>query len=305
MKSFTFNKVYILRSLNPNEKQLWIPGDELLKELKAYDIECEIIDIQEGIMQFRDVMQKINKSCKSLNVRPIIHFICHGLGPNQNSRYPIGAMCLWNNYKQINEIIEWKALLYHLELINEACHFNLFVSMSVCYGFYSLLKLFEPSYRIPFCGILATPDPVYVVPSTTYYTDFYTALIQDKNVGAAIDKLQQSLFAFEDWYKKSGLKTEEQLVKFSDDLFTQAAREDYQKNRSNNYQLRNSAIQAYKDAGHKTPPSEDFISKYIAAHPDFFWKEFSKLRDYQFMLDIYPDNHDRFELPYKLEDLSK
>ena len=305
MKSFTFNKVYIIRSLNPKEETLWIPGDELLKGLKSCNVDCEILDIQEGIMQFRDTMQNINNSCKNLNVKPIIHFICHGLRPNQHPQYPIGAMFLWNDYKQISELIKWEDLLYYLEQTNEACHFNLFISMSICYGFYSLLKLFEHSYRIPFCGILATPDPVYVIPSTTYYTDFYTALIQDKNVGAAIDKLQQSLSAFEDWYKKSGLKTEEQLVKFSDDLFTQAAREDYQKNRSNKSQLRNSAIQAYKDAGYITLPTEDFVSKYIAAHPNLFWREFSKLRDYKFMLDIYPDNHDRFELPYELEDLKK
>lgn len=305
MKGFTFNKVYIIRSLNPNDKQLWVPGDELFNGLKKCNVDCEIIDIQEGITQFRDVILNINNACKKLNIRPVIHFICHGVKPNAYAQYPTGAMCLWNNNKQINEVIKWVDLMYFLELINEACHFNLFISMSICYGFYSVLNLLGDTYRIPFYGILASPDPIYAVPAAAYYTDFYVALIQDQNVNAAIDKLQQSLSAYEDLYKNYGWKKEQQLVKFSDDLFSQAAREDYQKNRSNESQLRISATQAYKDAGYNTPPSEDFISKYISAHPNLFWEEFSKLRDYKFMLDIYPENHDRLELPYKLENLAK
>ena len=40
MKGFTFNKVYIIRSLNPNDKQLWVPGDELFNGLKKCNVDC-------------------------------------------------------------------------------------------------------------------------------------------------------------------------------------------------------------------------------------------------------------------------
>lgn len=302
MKKFTFNKVFILRSLAPKDKKLWEPGNALYDALRKEKVPCQLIDIQEGFNQFGKEIMQIVEECMKEGVRPIIHFICHGIEPNKYPQYPNSAMVLWNEKTQQNEIVRWEYVMYLLEYINEASHFNLFVTMSVCHGFYSLTKLLDEHYRIPFCGALASPDAIYVVSSMEYYKDFYIALIHNKNVYEAQQKLLECLYQYKDMYEANGWKIEEQLVFFADQEFTKAAKADYKMNRSTEEQLRATAVKAYHDVGHLNP-TEDEIEIFVKMHPTFFWEEFTKVRDYKFMLDDYPDNRDILELPYSFEEL--
>lgn len=304
MKSFTFNKVYIIRSLDPGKKEYWTPGDVLLKEMINEGVPCEIKDVLHGFANFVEVTTSIYTECTSDGIRPIIHFICHGLGPNQLPQYNDGALAIWNNDTQKNELIQWEYVFYLLAPINKASHFNLFITMSVCHGFYSAIKILDPNYRIPFCGILASPDSVMVNSSMEYFKAFYLSLIHNKDVYVAIKQLLNNLMTFKDEYEKLGIDFERQLVVFSDILFTNAAKEDYQQNRSNNAKLRRTAIQAYHDAEGITP-SEGQIRAFVGLHPILFWKEFSKMRDSKFMLDVYPENKKILELPYSFNELKR
>lgn len=306
MKNFTFNKVYIVRSLDLDisKKDYWEPGDKLKDALTNSGINCNIIDVQHGLLEYQQVMQSIKNECITDEIRPIIHFICHGVPYNKYSNYPNGAMALWNADKNNDECIEWTYILQMLEEVNLASRLNLFVTMSVCHGFYSLLKILDPHYRIPFCGILASPDPVYVLSSQSYFVDFYLALINNKDVYAAQQALHDCFMSFKDAYEREGIKMEEQIVLFTDNLFSNAARGDFKLHRSTRDQLQKTAIDAYHDYG-IVNPSEQQIEAFIQANYQFFWKEFTMLRDYKFMLDLYPENKDRLELPMTIIDLQK
>lgn len=302
MKSFTFNKVYIIRSLDPELKKFWIPGDELLKEMTKESVPCEIKDVLYGFSNFVEVTTSIYSECMKEGIKPIMHFICHGLGPNQLPQYNDGALAIWNDDTHQNVLIRWEDVFYLLAPINKASHFNLFITMSVCHGFYSAIKILDPHYRIPFCGILASPDSVLVDSSMEYFKAFYLSLIQNRDVNVAIKQLVENLLTFKDEYEKLGIDFERQLVLFSDILFTDAAKEDYKQNRSNNAKLRRTAIQSYNDA-EGVNPTEAQIRAFVGSHPILYWKEFSKMRDAKFMLDVYPENKRILELPYSFNEL--
>ena len=302
MKNFTFNKVYIIRSLDPNpsKKALWIPGDVLRYELTKANVSNELIDIQDGWIGFNREMLRIAGECIVNNIKPIVHFICHGGEPSK--KYPKGAMAFWNQNSHDNDIYEWGQILPYLEYLNLVSHFNLFVTMSVCHGFYSLLSLLQDYHRIPFCGLLASPDPVSLNSSISGFTKFYISLIINADIITATNDLRIALEPLRPQYESLGLKMEEYLVLFSDDLFTKAAKDDYIKNRSSLGKLWNLGKKIYYRVRYRREERiRDFVGKTLRDYPILF----TQIRDYKFMLDVYPEERNRFDLPDSFNELKE
>lgn len=298
MKNFTFNKVYIIRSLNPAQPQMWLPGNTLLNELRKAKVESEPVDILDGWIGFNREIIRIAGECITNNIKPIVHFICHGGEPS--TKYPRGAMAFWNKNTNSNDIYEWEQILPYLEYLNLVSHFNLFVSMSVCHGFYSLLNMLQDYHRIPFCGLLASPNPISLVSSIVGFPEFYTSLVQNKDITVAIDDLRRAVEPLRPYYENQGLKLEEYLVLFSDELFTKAAKDDYKKNRSSLAALwRLGKKIYYRMRSRRDEHIRAFVGKNLREYPTFFLQ----MRDYKFMLDVYPEERPRFELPDSIEDL--
>ena len=301
MKSFTFNKVYIVRSLNPNNTQLLAPGDLLYQQLNLQNVPCELCDVSHGIVDFNQIMNKIVGDCVTKDIKPIIHFICHGAEPCQ--KYPNGALALWD-HQEGSIIYTWDKILPYLEHINIVCKLNLFVSMCVCYGFYSLLHLLDESHRIPFCGLLASPDPINLHCAIVGFARFYESLIANKSTSTAIDDLQKSLMPLKNWYEQQNIPMERFLVLFSDDLFTHAAKEDFQKNRSSIFKLWKLGLYIFKRIKNRNIRNHAivaFIKENYKKYPSLF----KRMKDHKFMLDIYPDQQERFDLPKDIKDLMK
>ena len=298
MKNFTFNKVYIIRSLSPTQPQMWQPGEMLRDELTKANVNNELVDILDGWIGFNREILRIAGECVNVGVRPIVHFICHGGEPSKI--YPKGAMKFWNENVKKYDIKEWEQILPYLEYLNLASHFNLFVSMCVCHGFYSLLSFIQDYHRIPFCGLLASPDPISVASSKISFTNFYISLVQNQNVNNAIDDLHNSLAPIKPVYERFGIKMEDYLVVFSDELFTKAAKEDYKKNRSSLAAIwRLGKKIYYRMRKGRDEHIRAFVGKNLREYPTFFLQ----MRDYKFMLDVYPEERPRFELPNSIGDL--
>lgn len=305
MKSFTVNKLYILESLDPNQAngEYLKPARELKKAMDAEGVPCELIEM-DGLVGFYTTMTKIANDCWN-GVKPILHFVCHS-GKLPDAKFPLGLV-LWNSRINGNEVIKWRELEDELEQINTACRFNLFVTMSVCEALISLEHLLDKNHRIPFCGILASPDPIKLHTSTLCFKEYYVALIQKLDVNAAYGAYNTLLQKLNQQYIAKGLKPESIEQHFADDLFTKFAKLDFQTNRSKIWQVRKLAIKElikeYKVPKKQLP--EKLIQAFIGKNYELLWGIHKGMQDYKFMLDIYPDQLDRFNLPRSIEDLKK
>ena len=305
--SFRFNKIYFIESINTtitNHKQLAI-GNELLNSLSKRieslkeqsdeykDLSCELIEI-DGVDSWYKTFEKIEEDCKNDNY-PIIHFICHG---NYNSKTNEAYMWLADSNNRIIGYtpIQWSEVMYSLEKINIACRNNLLVTMCVCYGFYSLRNLLDIQHRIPFWCLLSKPNPVTLQEGENMLS-FYIELIQNRSLDSALKLLHDVS------YNDSTEENDKLKFTFSDYLFINIIREEFKRRKDETY-LRNEAIKEYNNNKiymyYELGVFQDmFISSYMSKRNEIY----IDIKNKKFMLDIYPEEKNRFDLPESYDDL--
>lgn len=297
MKTFNFNKIIIIQSINPSDSAqalLREPGpylkdevDKKLAELKAKDnsykdVECELKYIN-SIDEWQEEWKVITSECKN-GVKPIIHIISHG-----------SEDALYINDQGTSRPILWKCVYNELEKANIACHNNIFVTMCVCYGFHSLKKLLKGQHRIPFVGLLASPDTVNVYDAKVRFTDFYLSLIADANVCEAMKMVIDDINKV---WGKIGKKPNDLVITFSDDLFIKSFKETY-KQRLNPDYLRKEAENALLSSG--LPVSNELVLLYIDDYNKRIPEIYQNIVDHKFMFDLYPEERQRFNIPNSIE----
>lgn len=297
MKNFQFNKIIIIQSLSPEHElsQLGRPGPVLydtikriLADLKAAHVidggvDCDYIKVNSKA-EWTSLSQTLIEESRN-GLRPILHFVCHG--------DKIDGMSIWED--SVNEYTEvsWGDLYSLFREINLNTHNNLFVSMCVCEAFWSMINLLSDE-RIPFTGIVASPDSVYVTDAEIRFPEFYVALLRNMNIQAAKQKLEDG---YKDVAALIGEDAAHILVKFSDELFLDAYRKET-KNRENPLYLRNCAIKAYAAQG--IMPTEEDLEAYFKQYHIHYQDEYRKIRDTKFMFDIFPEERERFDFPEEL-----
>lgn len=301
MKSFSFNKIIILQSINPDDpaqSRLREPGpylkdeiDKKLIELKSVstiygDVVCDLRYIN-SFDEWDKEWCNISNECQK-GVKPIIHIICHG---NK------GALYL--NDKGTPLPILWQDVYNFIEKANIACHNNIFLTMCVCYGFYSLERLLTDNHRIPFVGILASPDTVHVYDAKVRFTDFYLSLITGKQVYEAMKQVIDDINRV---WSVIGKRPNDLILKFSDDLFVDNFKKVYKLRKNPDY-LESEAYKALSGSG--LPVSDSFIQLYIEDYYKRIPEIYQKMVDEKFMFDLYPEERKRFDIPSTIEEVMK
>ena len=138
MQSFQFNKIIVVESINLDPSlPVYRIGSSLKSEIDTTiaglkpsipTLTCELIEIH-SMADWRDFIDNLHNDCTQ-GVKPILHFICHG---NQNGMALDG----------VDGGILWADFMKNMEKVNVATSNNLFVSLCVCCGFYSLLHLLD------------------------------------------------------------------------------------------------------------------------------------------------------------------
>lgn len=187
MKSFEFNKLFILQSLSPEDMVNGYaePNTKLMETIdsvkkhncKLSYFNYELITINGGKSQFENIIARIVDQCSSKNVYPMIHFLGHG---EQDQ-----GVFIWNDKKKNDDCIIWKELFYQLAKVNKACHNNLFFTTTACHGFDSFKALFIYELPvIPIVGIIAIDpkDDFYVDDADVIFCQFYKTLLETRSI---------------------------------------------------------------------------------------------------------------------------
>ena len=146
--------------------------------------------------------------------------------------------------------------------------------------------------RIPFTGIVASPDSIYAIDAETRFPQFYAALLTNMNISAAMQELKDG---YERIVKQYGDEYAADIkVEFSEVLFLNAYQAETEKRRNPSY-LRQRAIEAFQAEG--VLPTNDLIQAYTDNYLSHYQEDYRNIRDLKFMFDIYPEERDRFDFP--------
>jgi hypothetical protein len=279
-RSFFSSNLYIIESVRQNDVT---SGAILCNQLKADPdaLPCELFT-PSGKKELFDVLQRILDNTKQYNEAPIIHFCMHGdeVGLEMSNLDPV----------------DWPELKTSLTEINTACRNNLFVTLAVCQGAY-LLNIIHPKDRSPYWGMIGNVEGVHQGLSPIAFYEFYKELKATGQLAVAFDNLNEK--------HKQGIKTK--LNPFSiinSELTFKKTYLHYKKNHANvaELELRAKKIMKVAKIGKRFPgmTKKQSIEKVktdiiIKSEKDFLdmWRLF-------FMVDLYPDNEERFPMIYKL-----
>lgn len=298
MKGFVINKIIILSSIGDSISDIEQAGvapalyttlcDKIL-EIKAQDpstkyLTCEHTKVI-GKDHFFSTLRNIEQQSKE-GIRPLIHFVCHG---------ELDGLEIWTgrNYEKI----VWKDVAYSLENINIATHNNLFVTMCVCKGFYSLLHLMDDGHRIPFCGMLASPDNISVDEANILIGWFYVTLLKNFSLGEAWNKFRTSAANL---YSEGELNSRWYLEQ-ADEEFYKISAIDF-KARMNLGYLWKMAKKTYKENGEHVI-TDKMIKSFIGENYKKYMLHCNEIIKFKFMFDLYPKERARFTLPSSIDDL--
>ena len=177
-----FNRVYVLQSLDSDEKQTGsILHDDLLRwQYHQLDkLSAELVEVKSK-GQLIHVFELIRTNIYTNAYYPYIHFEIHGS--------PDGLVL------NSSELVTWAELALHLEIINWSTQNNLFVSFATCYG----ARIFEHidiTRTSPFFGFLASTEKVLNNDIETGFYKYFETLFSTFNGNQAIKDLNNCLSA--------------------------------------------------------------------------------------------------------------
>lgn len=281
MKGFTFNKIYVIESLNGQEEKL--TGEELYndllkwKEYQIKDFKAQLIKVDDK-KDFFEKIDFIKDECTTKGQYPIIHFEIHGNADKTGLVLNSG------------ELIRWSELYHDLREINSILGNNLFITMAVCYGAYimELIKADKPS---PFWGFIGSFETIEEVDLIIRYNEFYDEFLKSFNLNTAVQRLHDSNPTIPSSYRfiNSELTFKNIMSKYFKEKFTES---EITKRFEDGLKQKNIQI---RDRNEKQKCRERFKVELLKTKKDYFEKHKTTF----FMFDNFPDNQDRFEVDYK------
>ncbi|SCY08472.1 hypothetical protein SAMN05192588_1059 [Nonlabens sp. Hel1_33_55] len=276
-RSFRFNKLYVIESLEADEKQT---GTELYNDLLRWKVigteklSAEIINANSK-KEFFSIIQRIQSDCKKEDIFPIIHLEIHG------SKYLDGLVL------NSGELIRWMELYDDLVRLNESIGNNLFLTMAVCHGAHlmQLIKIDKPS---PYWGIIGSFDEIYQQDILVRYNQFYDEFLTSFDLDKSIERLQKANEIMPADYRY--INSEETFEKVYNDYLNEQFSTKAIKKRANdtiieenlNIVTRNDKRKFYRDFRKRLEKTK---KHYFQKHHDIF-----------FMIDKFPNNKNRFKV---------
>lgn len=295
MKNFKFNQIYVIQSLPIEFDAL---GDEKIQtgeqlyndllrwqEEKYSSLNVFLYKIQ-SMSEWNSLMDKILESCKNEGCIPILHLEIHG---SKVQEVFTTGFVLGNG-----EHIDIKTIGEQLRQINIATQCNLFVTLAVCKGM-SLLLNMNVEQPMPFVGAIGSFSEIYEKDLLLRYTEFYSELFNSFDIAKAYSALLKA---------NSEMCAEYRYIP-ADELFIR------------NYQRYISEQCTPEAIKKRAAESEKLLTNppRNRAERRKFQKVFSKQEEQKrslyyknavnnyFLLSVFPDNKDRFDVPLTIDEL--
>jgi hypothetical protein len=180
-----FNAIYVIESLPPGDQKT---GEELYDSIifpRTRDLEgcyTQYLKVSdEG--ELRAALRQIATTCRDANHLPFVHLEAHGGD---------GGIDLSSG-----DVVPWTALIGALTAINEACRMNLLVMAVACKG-WSLTYSLMPSDRAPLFMLIGPPENASPDALLNATRKFYGALVEHLDLNEALEAMNDHL-PFKQW----------------------------------------------------------------------------------------------------------
>jgi len=281
--TFNFNKIYFIVSDSDSNKVIDIYHSLIERKCEQSSLACELIDI-EDFGTYQSIINNLASVIKTESILPYIHFECHG--SKDGIRFKNDDRLSWEDFGE------------SLSRINVACKNNLFVSMAACYGGYLTLSslkhiMDKHNQRAPVCGFLGPNDVINYgsLEEGIYY--FFDELLTSFD-------FKKSIAALNTHSNYSPGYT----IKTCQFQFREVVENYIRENLSSNFQSKVSfyaKIASVLDLKFRTTGllanSTDINNLEILLKDKYFYiRFFNEIALKYFMIDLYPENKNRFSL---------
>ena len=182
MSTFDFNKIYVIESLDSYER---LTGKELYtdflrwQEYKFKELKAEYFSVADR-NDFFDRLTKIKHECVEKKHYPILHLEIHGDKENKQ------GLVL-----QSKQLVTWDELYKYFVEMNVSIGNNLFITLAVCHGAY-LMKIIRHDKPAPFYGFVGSFDEITASDLLLRYNEFYEEFFNSFKLEKAMEKLHKA-----------------------------------------------------------------------------------------------------------------
>lgn len=280
MERHRFNTVIIIQSLSDPEPHT---GDKIREDLDTYNsafphgVDIELVNVRSRI-EFFNVLKDIERLSQKNTCRPILHIEAHGATDHQGIIFSSGDYCGWSDVKP------------YFIAINVATRLNLLIVFSLCYGAHFTEHIVPPD-RAPCWGLIGPTKAVqwnYLLES---FSAFYREIFQTGDGNKAIRELNNSASANDiDYFFTTA------------SMFFKNVYEEYVGSRCTDktYKERASKLRKRlkKDNAPRIPSIGNLKRQYKSSERHYF----EKFKNNFFMIDLFPENAERFNVQYSQVD---
>jgi len=277
MKKNIFDKISIVQSLSDNDLHT---GTKVKDDIELYnfaygrDLKIELFDANTK-SEFIDIISSLTQKALNDASFPVLHIEAHGSSDQQ------GVIL------KSNEFISWPDLKPHLINLNAATRLNLLVVFSLCHGAHFTSHL-TPSDRAPCWGLVGPTKALQGYELLSSFSAFYKEVFASGSGGTAVRKLNESSPNGDINYYFTDATT----------FFINVYR---------NYLKKHCTKKAYDERARamrkklkksnpaKIPSIGELRRKLKSTQKDFF----EKYRMKYFMVDLFPENGNRFKVTYE------
>lgn len=283
MEYLRFNKLFIIESLQSGDE---LTGTYLADELKkscpftsgSYEIELKSIVDRNA---WEDMIEQVKEECTKNGIMPILHLEIHG------------------DYKGLiltsGDFVPWKYIADDFREINYLSNCNLFVTFAVCHGMMIMYQS-KISQSMPFCGAIGSFKPLYVKDLKIRFSAFYHELFSSLDIKNAMSALKA---------ENTGLPGDYRYIR-ADELFFHVY-SNYIKDNCKDNALRKRALDTIRDNRLNIPNNkiDSFVQDFMLVEHQNREKYYLEARDCFFMLQNFPNNIQRFDIPSRSEQLEE
>lgn len=280
--NFNVSKYYFIVSDEDDKSAKGVYEDIVRRRCEIKNRKSEYIDVNSK-NDFKNALKKISKESKENGEFPYIHLECHG--GQKGIKLKSSANIYWNEFADL------------LTQVNIASKNHLFISVASCYGGYLALPIIRKTLqgktsRAPVCGYVGPVDEITYGNIEEGFANFFDTLIASSDMDKAIEQLNIHS-RYEKGYSYNSCSNifldvidyflENDIAKKFDSKVSFL---------SHVYEL---SMNRFRETG-RLPPGKDFnnIATLISSK-EFYLGFFNELRKNFFMIDLYPENEERFE----------
>ena len=191
ISGFTFSKIVVVQSLEPQETQTGLILSEYLNaQISSSNSQVQLEYLScSSCVEFVEILRCLTTDAKLKGEFPIIHVECHG-SSTEGLEFENGST------------LSWDELSSELLLLNIACKFNLLAVFSACFGGHFLTKMDVIKPAPCWCMVAPTEivDPGEILNG---FRVFYATLIQRADAGKAVTEISKLRLSHGYWFGQS------------------------------------------------------------------------------------------------------